>query len=104
MIDEPLTHLDLSGRNRAGLLLRKLLVRGEDIGGIGSSGICAGTIILILQDLAADELEVAFDHIDDVVKYLEYWSTMVSAQYLYVLKPQYHRTVPTCQSDNGTVV
>ena len=68
VMDEPLTHLDRSGRSRVGSLLRKLLVRGEDIGGLGSSGICAGTIILILQDLAAEELEEAFDHIDEVVK------------------------------------
>ena len=52
-----------------GSLLRKVLVRGEGIGGLGSSGICAGTIIMILQDLAAEELEEAFDHIDEVVKY-----------------------------------
>jgi DNA repair exonuclease SbcCD ATPase subunit len=69
VMDEPLTHLDRSGRGRVGSLLRKVLVRGEGIGGLGSSGICAGTIIMILQDLAAEELEEAFDHIDEVVKY-----------------------------------
>ena len=67
-MDEPLTHLDRSGRSRVGALLRKLLVRGEQIGGLESTGISAGTIILILQDLAAEELEEAFDHIDEVVK------------------------------------
>ena len=78
VIDEPLTHLDLSGRNRVGSLLRTMLVRGEDIGGIGSSGICAGTIILVLhQDLAAEELEEAFDHIDEVVKYDGFSSVFV---------------------------
>ncbi|KAI2510628.1 calcineurin-like phosphoesterase-like protein [Fragilaria crotonensis] len=69
VLDEPLTHLDRSGRSLVGSLLRKLLGGGEDIGGLGSSGICAGTIIMILQDLAAEELEEAFDHIDEVVKY-----------------------------------
>ena len=68
VMDEPLTHLDRTGRSRVGSLLRKLLVNGEQIDGLGSTGICAGTIILILQDLAAEELEEAFDHIDEVVK------------------------------------
>jgi hypothetical protein len=43
-------------------------VNGENIGQLGSTGISAGTIILILQDLAAEELEEAFDHIDEVQK------------------------------------
>ena len=68
VMDEPLTHLDRTGRSLVGSLLRKLLVRGEQIGGIGVSGISASTIILILQDLAAEELEEAFDHVDEVVK------------------------------------
>jgi DNA repair exonuclease SbcCD ATPase subunit len=67
-MDEPLTHLDRTGRTLVGSLLRKLLVNGENIGQLGSTGISAGTIILILQDLAAEELEEAFDHIDEVQK------------------------------------
>ena len=69
VLDEPLTHLDRSGRTKVGDLLRKMLhPTGEDtmfgpIGGLGMS-----TIVLILQDLAAEEIEEAFDSIDEVVK------------------------------------
>jgi DNA repair exonuclease SbcCD ATPase subunit/DNA repair exonuclease SbcCD nuclease subunit len=68
VFDEPLTHLDRSGRNRIGAIFRKLLRENDCFGGMGGIGIRASTIILILQDLAAEELEEAFDHIDEVVK------------------------------------
>jgi len=76
VLDEPLTHLDQSGRSQVGKVLRKILGRhaaadksNETADGIrGISQQSASTIILILQDLAAEELEEAFDHIDEVVK------------------------------------
>ena len=59
VFDEPLTHLDRTGRSDVGRVLRSLLQRPD----------CAtSTIVLILQDLAAEELEEAFDCIDEVVK------------------------------------
>jgi DNA repair exonuclease SbcCD ATPase subunit len=57
ILDEPLTHLDQSGRSAFGRVLRRLL-RGD-----------RSTILLILQDLAAEELEEAFDAVDEVVKF-----------------------------------
>jgi DNA repair exonuclease SbcCD ATPase subunit/DNA repair exonuclease SbcCD nuclease subunit len=56
ILDEPLTHLDQSGRSAFGRVLRRLL-RGD-----------RSTILLILQDLAAEELEEAFDAVDEVFK------------------------------------
>ena len=56
VFDEPLTHLDQSGRSAFGRLLRRLLQDDRS------------TILLILQDLAAEELGEAFDCIDTVVK------------------------------------
>ena len=56
VFDEPLTHLDRSGRSAFGRVLRRLLIGDRS------------TILLILQDLAAEELEETFDAIDEVVK------------------------------------
>ena len=65
VLDEPLTHLDATGRAQVGKILRSLLQksRGED--GTKSN---LSTIVLILQDLAAEELEESFDSIDEVIK------------------------------------
>jgi hypothetical protein len=82
-MDEILTHLDASGREAVGSVLRAL-VQGpssateEDLTEEEHSnmkvfsrllgGGAYETVIVILQDLAAQELEEAFDHIDTVVK------------------------------------
>jgi DNA repair exonuclease SbcCD ATPase subunit len=67
VLDEPLTHLDRSGRTKVGQLIRKMLHQGEPSGvGLGSLGM--STVILILQDLSAEELEESFDCIDEVVR------------------------------------
>jgi DNA repair exonuclease SbcCD ATPase subunit len=68
VLDEPLTHLDRSGRSNVGSLLRKLLQKNEMIGDLATTGFAATTILIILQDLAAEELEESFDRIDEVVK------------------------------------
>jgi len=69
VLDEPLTHLDRSGRSRVGSLLRSLLQNGNsDIGIASHGGMAVSTILVILQDLAAEEMEESFDHIDSVVK------------------------------------
>jgi DNA repair exonuclease SbcCD ATPase subunit/DNA repair exonuclease SbcCD nuclease subunit len=65
VLDEPLTHLDRSGRAEVGRVLRKLVHQSKPS---SSSGLHVSTMLLILQDLAAEELEEAFDCIDDVVK------------------------------------
>jgi hypothetical protein len=79
-MDEILTHLDASGREAVGSVLRAL-VQGprsltdestanngdlvfDKLLGVGAYE----TVMVILQDLAAQELEEAFDHIDTVVK------------------------------------
>ena len=62
VLDEPLTHLDRSGRSDVGRMLRRLVHRTNE----GQSSFIVSTIILILQDLAAEELEV-FDCTDEVV-------------------------------------
>jgi DNA repair exonuclease SbcCD ATPase subunit len=64
VLDEPLTHLDRSGRTKVGDVLRKML--HPEVSGLGGLGM--STVLLILQDLAADEIEEAFDFIDEVVK------------------------------------
>lgn len=61
-----------------GSLLRKMLRRRssnhDDVlemnlnDGLDSSELNLSTILVILQDLAAEELEEAFDHIDEVRK------------------------------------
>jgi len=68
VLDEPLTHLDRSGRSRVGNLLRKLLQRNEMVDKFEPNGFTATTVLIILQDLAAEELEESFDRIDEVVK------------------------------------
>ena len=66
VLDEPLTHLDRSGRSSVGSLLRRLLRKGDNT--FSSNFMSVSTILLILQDLAAEELEESFDHIDEVIK------------------------------------
>lgn len=78
--DEPLTHLDQTGRASVGRVFRSLLRRTTEqqqrqtATTLPSStrpavaGLQVSTILLILQDLAAVELEECFDCIDDVVK------------------------------------
>jgi DNA repair exonuclease SbcCD ATPase subunit len=68
VLDEPLTHLDRSGRADVGRVLRKLLRRTAELGSHESSGFTVSTILIILQDLAAEELEESFDCIDEVIK------------------------------------
>jgi len=67
VLDEPLTHLDRTGRQKVGEVLRGMLRSDEDdfqgIGGLGMN-----TVLIILQDLAAEELDEAFDCIDEVVR------------------------------------
>eukprot|EP00536_Pseudo-nitzschia_multiseries_P018207 jgi/Psemu1/321292/estExt_fgenesh1_pm.C_22560002 len=67
VLDEPLTHLDRSGRTKFGELVRKMLGprQGTD-DDISRSEI--STAIVILQDLSAEELEESFDGIDTVVR------------------------------------
>ena len=64
VLDEPLTHLDRSGRTKFGEVVRNMVSGSEAL----SSGLEFSTVILILQDLSAEELEEAFDCIDEVVK------------------------------------
>lgn len=67
VLDEPLTHLDRTGREQVGALLRRM-VRPEGGGG-GLLGLRYSTILVILQDLAAEELgDENFDAADEVVK------------------------------------
>jgi DNA repair exonuclease SbcCD ATPase subunit len=70
VLDEPLTHLDRTGRQDVGRVLRKILGQSnrtaEDHGSY--SNFSVSTIIIILQDLAAEELEESFDRIDEVVR------------------------------------
>jgi DNA repair exonuclease SbcCD ATPase subunit len=61
VFDEPLIHLDQTGRADVGRVLRSLL--GVSPGDTGPS-----TVIVILQDLSADELDEYFDCIDEVVR------------------------------------
>lgn len=64
VLDEPLTHLDRSGRTRFGEVVRNLVVSSDD----SRSDFGMSTVLVILQDLAAEELEEAFDSIDTVVR------------------------------------
>lgn len=68
VLDEPLTHLDRAGRADVGRVLRKLLRRTAELGSHESNGFTVSTILIILQDLAAEELEESFDCIDEVIK------------------------------------
>ena len=65
VMDEPLTHLDRTGRANVGHVLRDMLRRNA--AGTAHS-LSVSTVILILQDLAAEELEESFDSMDEVVK------------------------------------
>jgi hypothetical protein len=92
-MDEVLTHLDASGREAVGHLLRKVARTRGGGGEIEGSGAAAaggslgagsseagspvgdgiedgshGTVLVILQDLAASELEESFDSVDVVRK------------------------------------
>lgn len=71
VLDEPLTHLDRSGRAKVGEVLRKMLRGGsptdrDNVDGFGAMSM--STVLIILQDLAAEELDEAFDCIDEVIK------------------------------------
>lgn len=68
VFDEPLTHLDSNGRDNVGKLLRKVIQNQPDHESIGSGGLSVSTIIMILQDLVAEELSESFDRIDEVVR------------------------------------
>jgi DNA repair exonuclease SbcCD ATPase subunit len=84
VMDEVLTHLDASGREAVGTVLRAMVEgpRSDDDGDANASekaldlelsrsllgGGAYDTVIVILQDLSAQELEESFDHIDTVVK------------------------------------
>ena len=68
VLDEPLTHLDSAGRKSVGRLLRKMLRQGSGIKTRGRDGFCLSTILVILQEIAAEEIEECFDKIDEVVK------------------------------------
>jgi DNA repair exonuclease SbcCD ATPase subunit len=68
VMDEPLTHLDQSGRAAVGRVLRRMLRRTSEAEATNSLGFDVSTILIILQDLAAEELEESFDCIDEVVK------------------------------------
>ncbi|VEU42470.1 unnamed protein product [Pseudo-nitzschia multistriata] len=67
VLDEPLTHLDRSGRTKFGKLVREIL-GAKQKSEKGTSGFEISTAIVILQDLSAEELEEAFDGIDTVVR------------------------------------
>lgn len=70
VLDEPLTHLDSAGRASVGKLLRKMLSPDSGIASSNQgSGLGLSTILVILQDIAAEEIEECFDCIDEVIKY-----------------------------------
>ncbi len=68
MLDEPLTHLDSAGRKSVGKLLRKMLNHDCDNGKTGIGSISLSTILVILQEIAAEEIEDCFDQTDEVIK------------------------------------
>ena len=67
VLDEPLTHLDRSGRAKFGELVRTLLGSRKDIDH-HVPAFRISTALVILQDLSAEELEEAFDSIDTVTR------------------------------------
>ena len=72
VLDEPLTHLDSSGRDNVGKLLRKMVNTSPTHEQDKNLGFCSSgksTILIILQDLAAYELDENFDCMDEVIKY-----------------------------------
>lgn len=86
VLDEPLTHLDSAGRDNVGKLLRKIVQKQatERLDGqvkrIG--GLSVSTILIILQDLVAEELSESFDCIDEVVKFKGHSKVVVDEQFL----------------------
>lgn len=68
VLDEPLTHLDRSGRAKVGEVIRGMLRSPDSAEFRGFGGLGMTTVLIILQDLAAEELDEAFDCIDEVVK------------------------------------
>jgi DNA repair exonuclease SbcCD ATPase subunit len=76
VLDEVLNHLDGAGRARVGKLLRAMVQGGREDedeeegeeGGFEGHSTGIDTAIVILQDLAAFELEDTFDFVDEVVK------------------------------------
>lgn len=68
VLDEPLTHLDASGRAKVGEVIRGMLRHQDSAEFRGFGGLGMSTVLIILQDLAAEELDEAFDCIDEVVK------------------------------------
>jgi len=68
VLDEPLTHLDRSGRSKVGEVIRKMLRPADSEGMKGFGFMGMSTVLIILQDLAAEELDEAFDCIDEVIK------------------------------------
>lgn len=70
-LDEALTHLDQVGRAQVGRVLRRLVAPASaesSAADMTASSWQVSTIVMILQDLAAEELEEAFDDVDLVVK------------------------------------
>jgi DNA repair exonuclease SbcCD ATPase subunit len=68
ILDEPLTHLDRSGRTKVGEVIRSMIRPSGSADFKEFRGLGMSTVLIILQDLAAEELEEAFDSIDEVVK------------------------------------
>jgi DNA repair exonuclease SbcCD ATPase subunit len=68
VLDEPLTHLDSAGRKSVGKLLRKMLNHDCDNGKTGIGSIGLSTILVILQEIAAEEIEDCFDQTDEIIK------------------------------------
>jgi len=71
VLDEPLTHLDSGGRDNVGKVLRKLIYNQSSSkarDGVGIGGLTVSTILIILQDLVAEELSESFDRVDEVVR------------------------------------
>ncbi|GMH99124.1 hypothetical protein TrVE_jg1623 [Triparma verrucosa] len=71
VLDEPLTHLDTEGRRDVGALLKEL-VREDD----------RGTVLCILQDKAAEEMESSVDEIDVVERDSDGGSSVLVDQFL----------------------
>jgi DNA repair exonuclease SbcCD ATPase subunit len=68
VLDEPLTHLDRSGRTKFGEVVRRMITRSTAGTEPNLSKLQFSTVILILQDLSAEELEDYFDRMDTVVR------------------------------------
>ncbi|KAG7352086.1 SMC domain containing protein [Nitzschia inconspicua] len=68
ILDEPLTHLDRSGRTKFGEVVRMMINGGTIEDEFVLFELQFSTVILILQDLSAEELEEAFDRMDTVVR------------------------------------